>query len=41
MGAQYVLHDKETLYYIEHALYRLQKTKTAFEQYRLIDSKLY
>ena len=38
--AQYVLHYKETLRYIEHALYRLQKTKIAFEQHRPIDSKL-
>ncbi len=38
--AQYVLYDKEMLRYIEHALYRLEKTKTAFEQYWPIDSKL-
>ena len=31
MLAQYVLHDEETLRYIEHALYRLEKTKIAFE----------
>ena len=40
MLAQYVLHDEETLRYIEHALYRLEKTKIAFEQHRPIDSKL-
>ena len=38
--AQYVLHDEETLCYMEHALYRLEKTKIAFEQYQSIDSKL-
>ncbi len=38
--AQYVLHDKETLRYMEHALYRLEKTKIAFEQHWPIDSKL-
>ncbi len=40
MLAQYVLHDEETLRYMEHALYRLKKTKIAFEQHRPIDSKL-
>ena len=40
MLGQYVLHDNKTLRYIEHALYRLKKTKIAFEHYRLIDSKL-
>ena len=38
--AQYVLHDEETLRYIKHALYRLEKTKIAFEQYWPIDSKV-
>ena len=28
---QYVLHDEETLRYIEHVLYKLEKTKIAFE----------
>ena len=38
--AQYVLYDEEMLCYIKHALYRLEKTKIAFEQHRFIDSKL-
>ena len=38
--AQYVLHNDEMLRYIEHALYKLEKTKIAFEQYRPINSKL-
>ena len=38
--AQYVLHDKETLRYIEHLLYRLETTKIIFDQHRHIDSKL-
>ena len=41
MLAQYVSHDDETLRYMEHALYRLEKTKIAFEHYRAINSKLY
>ena len=41
MLAWYVLHNEETLRYMEHALYRLEKTKIAFEQHRFIDSKLY
>ena len=40
MLAQYVSHDDETLRYIEHALYRLEKTKIAFEHHRPIDAKL-
>ena len=40
MLAQYVSHDEETLCYMEHAFYRLEKTKIAFEQHRLINSKL-
>ncbi len=40
MLAQYVSHDEETLRYMEHALYSLEKTKIAFEQHRPIDSKL-
>ena len=39
--ARYVLHDEKTLCYIKHALYKLEKTKIAFEQYQPIDSKLY
>ena len=41
MLAQYVLHDDKTLQYMEHALYRLGKTKIAFEYHRPIDLKLY
>ena len=40
MLAQYVSHDDKTLRYMEHALYRLEKTKIAFEHHRPIDSKL-
>ncbi len=40
MLAQYVSYDEETHRYMEHALYRLEKTKIAFEQYRPINSKL-
>ena len=40
MLAQYVLHDNKTLRYMEHALYRLKKTKIAFEYHQIIDSKL-
>ena len=39
--ASYVSHNEETLRYIKYALYRLEKTKIAFEQYWLIDFKLY
>ncbi len=41
MLAQYVSYDNETLRYMEHALYRLEKTKIAFEHHWLIDPKLY
>ncbi len=41
MLAQYPLHDDETLSYIEHVLYRLDKTKIAFEYHRPIDAKLF
>ena len=40
MLAQYVSHDDETLRYMEHALYRLEKTKIAFKHHRPIDGKL-
>ena len=40
MLAQYVSHDDKTLRYMEHALYRLEKTKIAFEHHRPINSKL-
>ncbi len=38
--AQYVSQDEETLCYMEHVLYRLEKIKIAFEQHWSIDSKL-
>ena len=38
--AQYVSHDDKTLRYMEHALYKLKKTKIVFEHHRPIDSKL-
>ncbi len=41
MLAQYVSYNDETLRYMEHALYRLKKTKIAFEHHRPIDPKLY
>lgn len=41
MLTQYALHDNKTLSYIKYTLYRLEKIKIAFEQYRLIDAKLY
>ncbi len=39
MLAQYPSPDNETLSYIKHALYRLDKTKIAFENYRPINAK--
>ena len=39
--AQYQLHDNETLFYMEHALYKLDKIKIAFENHRLINIKLF
>ncbi len=41
MLAQYPLHDDKTLSYIEHALYKLDKTKIAFENHRPINAKLF
>ena len=41
MLAQYVLHDDKTLRYMEHALYRLENTKIAFEHNRPIDLELF
>ncbi len=38
--AQYVLHDNKTFRYIEHALYRLENIKIAFEYNWPIISKL-
>ena len=40
MLVQYVSNDNKMLRYIEHALYRLEKTNIAFEHHRPIDSKL-
>ena len=40
MLAQYVSHNDKTLRYMEHALYKLEKTKIAFKHHRPIDSKL-
>ena len=37
----YILYNNDMLQYIMHTLYRLEKTKTAFKQYWLIDLKLY
>ncbi len=41
MLALYILHDNETLRYMEHALYKLDNTKITFEHYQPIESKLY
>ena len=41
MLTPYILYDNKMLYYIEHALYRLEKIKIAFKYYWPIDSKLY
>ena len=38
--AEYILHDKELLCYMEHVIFSLEKIKEAFEQHWLIDSKL-
>ena len=40
MLAQYISHDDKMLRYIEHNLYKLEKTKIAFEHYWPIDAKL-
>ena len=40
MLAQYVLHNNETLHYMKHALYRLEKRKITFKYYWPINSKL-
>ena len=40
MLAQYVSNNDEMLRFMEHALYRLEKTKIAFEHNRPIDAKL-
>ena len=41
MFAQYLLHNDETLFYMDHALYMLDKIKIAFENYCAIDAKLF
>ncbi len=38
--AKYVSYNDKMLRYIEHTLYRLEKTKIAFEHHQLIDLKL-
>ena len=40
MLAQYVSNDNKTLQYMEHVLYRLEKTRIAFEHYWPINPKL-
>ena len=40
MLAQYISHNNEILRYIEHVLYRLEKTKIAFEHHQPINFKL-
>lgn len=39
--AQYPLHNNETLFFMEYTLYRLDKTKIAFENYCPINTKLF
>ena len=41
MFAWYLSHNNKILSYIEHTLYRLDKTKIAFENHRLINVKLF
>lgn len=41
MLAQYLLYNNEILLYIEHTLYRLDKTKVIFQNCFLIDTKLF
>ena len=38
---QYPLLNNETLFYIDDALYRFDKTKIVFENHCLIDAKLF
>ena len=35
--AQYKTHNEETLHYLDHALYRIDKTKVAFKALRPVD----
>lgn len=39
--AQYLLHSNKILFYMKHALYKLDKTKIAFENHYSIDTKLF
>ena len=41
MLVQYLLHNNKTLLCIDHALYRLDKTKITFENHHSIDAKLF
>ena len=41
MLTQYPLHNNKTHFIIDHALYKLHKTKIAFENYCPIDAKLF
>ena len=41
MLAQYLLHNNKRLFYMEHALYRFDKTKIAFENHYSINVKLF
>ncbi len=41
MLAQYLLYNYEILSYMDHALYKPDKTKIAFENHCLIDAKLF
>ena len=38
--AQYKTHDDETLEYLDHALYRIDKTKAVFKQFRPVDKAI-
>ena len=38
---QYLLHNNETFFYMEYALYRLDKTKMTFENHCPINIKLF
>ena len=41
MLAPYLLYDNKTLLYIDHTLYKFDNTKIIFENYCLIDAKLF
>ena len=41
MLANYLSHDNETIFYMDYALYKLDKTKIEFENYCPIDIKLF